>query len=141
MSTNSYTLSRLDEQIEFYDTKSQSNQKKYKTIKFCEILLGGLVTAGAGFGWSNILIGCFGLLIIVFEGIKNAFQYHYHWLSYRSTCEYLRKEKHFFNAKAGPYSDVENIDKELAERIEEIISQEHAKWLKENHKTKKKSAT
>lgn len=137
MSNNNYTLSRLDDQINFYDTKSQSNQKRYKTIKFCEIFLGGLVTIGAGFAWSNILIGFFGFAIVVFEGIKNAFQYHYHWISYRSTCEYLKKEKHFFIAKAGPYSDLDDPEKELAERIEEIISQEHAKWIKESKKIKK----
>ena len=136
MPNNSYTLSRLDEQINFYDTKSQNNQKRYKIIKFCEILLGGLVTVGAGFSWSNILIGLFVFAIIVFEGVKNAFQYHYHWISYRSTCEYLKKEKHFFIAKAGPYGDIGNPEKELTERMEEIISQEHAKWIKESKKIK-----
>ena len=53
------------------------------------------------------------------------------------TCEYLKKEKHFFIAKAGPYSDIDDPEKELAERMEEIISQEHTKWIKESKKIKK----
>lgn len=131
--TNS-TISRLNEQIQWYDTKSQYNQRWYKRLKIVEITSGALITLGAGFQWPYGVIGSLGVLIILLEGIQNVCQLHHNWMSYRSTCEYLRKEKGLFFAKAGPYRDIDEPEKALAERIEELISQEHSKWIKERKK-------
>jgi len=48
---------------------------------------------------------------------------------YRSTCEYLKHGKYLFLASAGPYRNAENPATLLAERIETLVSQEHAKWI------------
>ena len=131
--TNPIT-SRLEKQIQWYDTKSQHNQRWFKHLKILEIASGGLITLGAGFQWSYAFIGSLGFIIILLEGIQNVCQLHHHWISYRATCEYLRKEKSLFLAKAGPYRDIDEPEKVLVERIEELISHEHAKWIKEQKK-------
>jgi len=41
----------------------------------------------------------------------------------------LKHDKFLFLAKAGPYLKVENATAALAERIESLVSQEHAKWV------------
>ena len=131
------TISRLENQIQWYDKKSQHNQWWYKQLKLLEIASGGLITLGAVFQWSYGVIGCLGFIIVLFEGIQSVCQLHHRWMSYRSTCEYLKKEHSLFYAKAGPYREVDEPEKLLAERIEEIISQEHAKWIKKHKKTEK----
>jgi hypothetical protein len=136
MNDTNPTIPRLEEQIEWYDTKSQHNQWWHKLLRISEIVSGGLITLGAGFQWSYVVIGSLGFFIILLEGIQSVWQFHHHWISYRATCEYLRKEQSLFHAKAGPYRDLVEPEKVLAERIEELISHEHAKWIRGQQKTK-----
>jgi hypothetical protein len=56
-------------------------------------------------------------------------QYHANWIAYRSTAEALKHEKYLHLAGAGPYADVANPEALLAERVEGLVSQEHAKWV------------
>jgi Protein of unknown function (DUF4231) len=49
-------------------------------------------------------------------------------LDYRSSAEALKHEKYLFLASAGPYAAAENPRALLAERVESMVSQEHAKW-------------
>jgi hypothetical protein len=49
------------------------------------------------------------------------------WITYRSTAEALTRERYLYLARAGPYLG-EDRPRQLAERIEGLVSQEHAKW-------------
>lgn len=62
-------------------------------------------------------------------------QYHENWISYRSTAEQLKHEKYLWLSKAGPYKDTEAPEVMLAERVESLISREHAKWEASAQKT------
>jgi Protein of unknown function (DUF4231) len=66
---------------------------------------------------------------LIVEGLQQLNQYHANWISYRSTCEALKHEKYLFLAAAGPYAKVDDPLPLLADRIEGLISQEHAKWI------------
>ena len=46
---------------------------------------------------------------------------------YRSTAEALKHEKYLFLSSAGPYAAADRL-RLLAERVEDLVSQEHAKW-------------
>jgi hypothetical protein len=46
-------------------------------------------------------------------------------------AEALKHEKHLWYARAGPYLNAENPATLLAERIEELVPTEHAKWNSE----------
>jgi hypothetical protein len=69
-----------------------------------------------------------GVLIAVFEGMLQLNQFHENWIRYRSTGESLRHEKYIFLANGAPYSNAEKPRALLAERVESLVSQEHAKW-------------
>jgi hypothetical protein len=77
--------------------------------------------------------GGLGALIVVLEGLQQLFQLHANWTQYRSTCEALRHEKFLWMAHAGPYSHSERLDALLAERVEGLVSQEHAAWSSTQH--------
>ena len=72
-----------------------------------------------------------GLAVLVIEAIQQLNQDQQNWIAYRSTCEALKHEKYLYLAGAGPYADTGNENRIvlLADRIEGLISQEHAKWI------------
>jgi len=73
-----------------------------------------------------------GLLVLIIEAVQQLNQDQQNWIAYRSACEALKHEKFLHLACAGPYADAENREKRLAllaDRIEGLISQEHAKWV------------
>jgi hypothetical protein len=67
-------------------------------------------------------------VITVLEGMLHLNQYEQNWITYRSTCESLKHEKYVYLGKAGPYSGSADPHALLADRIESLVSQEHAKW-------------
>jgi len=119
---------RLEDQIAWYDAKSQLNQRWFKLLKVCQIVTAAAIPVAAAAGAPTWLMGGGGALIVVLEGFQQLQQYQQNWTTYRSTCERLKHEKFLFQARAGPYSSVPRSDALLAERVEGLVSQEHAAW-------------
>ena len=123
-------IERLEDQIAWYDGKSITNQRAYKRIKIAEIISAAIIPllTGLGLPHTKVVIGGLGVVITVLEGLLHLNQYQQNWINYRSTCEALRHEKYTYLAKAAPYANVPDPYALLAERIESLVSQEHAKW-------------
>jgi hypothetical protein len=123
-------MERLEEQIAWYDLKSTSNMQWFKRIKMTEIVSAAVIPllAASHIPRAAVATGVLGVLITVFEGTLQLNQFHENWIRYRSTCESLKHEKYIFLANAAPYSNVERPRALLAERVESLVSQEHAKW-------------
>ena len=136
------TQKRLEEQIDWYDKKSAFNQRWFKRIKIIELIAAALIPLLAGLStlipYSALITGSLGALIAVLESVLGLYQFQTNWISYRSTCEGLRHEKYLWLAKAGHYADTKDPDRLLAERIESLISTEHAKWTSVQEKVDKK---
>lgn len=126
---NDPTLERLDDQIDWYNNKSNSAQRWFKGLKILELGSAALIPFLAGMQGLAWLTGGLGVLVVVLEGLQHINQYQHNWITYRSTCEYLKHEKYLFLASAGPYSKADNPKTLLAERVEALVSQEHAKWV------------
>jgi Protein of unknown function (DUF4231) len=125
------TLQRLDDQIDWYDKKAHHAQTWFKRLKLVQLVTAGLIPllAISSIPYSDKVTAVLGLVILVVEGLQQLNQYQTNFISYRSTCEALRHEKYLFLAGAGPYGNAEQRLPLLADRIEGLISQEHAKWL------------
>jgi uncharacterized protein DUF4231 len=123
-------IERLEDQLGWYDRKSLGNQRAYKRIKIAEILAAAMIPFVAGLGvlHTGIVTGGLGVLITVLEGLLHLNQHQQNWINYRSTCEALKHEKFTYLGKATPYANVPDPHALLAERIESLVSQEHAKW-------------
>ncbi len=130
---------RLEDQISWYDTKSMENQKWYKRLKIAEIIAAAIIPFAAGFDGLGVLTGILGVLIVIFIGIQSLNQYHDNWISYRSTTEQLKHEKYLWLSKAGPYKDSKDPEVLLSERVESLISREHAKWEATMERTEKQT--
>lgn len=127
---------RLDEQIAWYDRRSAHGKRWYQRLKVAQIVIAAAipVTAAAGApaaGAPAVVAGAMGALIVVLESLQQLFQYQQNWTAYGSTCEALRHEKFLYVARAGPYADAARPMALLAERVEGLVSQEHAAWVSE----------
>lgn len=128
---NTITIGRLEDQICWYDRKSRSAQSRYKSIKIVQIAVAAAVPLATVFNFYDPgkITAVLGLTMLILEGLQQLNQYQESWITYRSTCEALKHEKFTFLAGAGPYSRVDDPNAILADRIEGLISQEHAKWV------------
>jgi hypothetical protein len=134
------TLDRLEDQIDWYDRNSTRNQRFFKWLKVAEISGAAIIPFTAGAGASPYLTGALGVLVVILEGLQHLNQFQRHWISYRSTCEDLKHEKYLYFGKAGPYAAAPDPHALLAERIETLVSREHAQWIsaqQEADKTKR----
>ncbi len=133
MTVQNYLKERVEDQIAWYDKKSKLNQRWYKRLKFitifCSVTIPFLTGFTERFGSATIIIiGVFGLLIALIEGILALNKYQELWLDYRKTAELLRQEKIRFETKSGPYQSEQTLAM-LVERCENIMGAENSSWV------------
>jgi hypothetical protein len=124
---------RLNDQLSWYDRKSGDNQRWYKRIKSSQIIIAAAipVVSFLQVAWVPYATAILGALIAILEGLQQLGQYHNLWTSYRTTAEQLKHEKYLFLSSSGPYRDLDRSKALglLSERVEELVSTEHAKWV------------
>jgi Protein of unknown function (DUF4231) len=123
------TLERLDSQIAWYDAKSRQCALRFKVLKAVVIAAAAAIPVVAAFDVPVYVAGILGAVVVVIEGLLQAYQYHQNWITYRSTAEALKHEKYLYLGRADVYAGSRNPLRLLAERIEGLISQEHARWI------------
>jgi len=128
---------RLREQIGWYDAKSQQNQRWYKRLKVTEIVTAAAIPFAASISVPVWAVGGGGALIVVLESLQQLQQYQQNWITYRSTCERLKHEQFLFLAGAGTYGTAPDAEALLAERVEGLVSQEHAAWTSHREEANK----
>jgi hypothetical protein len=134
-----YINDRVDDQIAWYDKKSVDNQRYFKRCRKIELFSAALIPFLTGFYgdvyYGQILVGMLGLLIAIAAGFSSINGYQENWLNYRSACDCLKREKYLFLAK-----DVQGTEdfQQFVSRIESILTNEQAMWLKLNSETAKK---
>jgi len=122
-------LTRLDDQITWYERNSQSNKRSYKCLKAWTVFVAAAVPLIAAFGVKDPRVAAaLASTIALVEGLQHLNQYHSNWLLFRSTCEALKHEKFLYLSGAGTYA-APNGTVQLAERVESIVTQESAKWM------------
>lgn len=129
---------RLEDQLQWYDTKSTQCQKWYKRLKLVQISLAVLIPVLSHLDpmYAKWVTSVAGALIAVLEGVQHMNQYSTLWVTYRATAERLKHEKFLFLSAAGPYKGQPEPERliALAERVEEHVSTEHANWFNETRR-------
>lgn len=128
MSQSDVVMERLEDQLTWYDRKASYNEGMFKRLRIATIVASSAIPLCAAFVPYRVITGALGALIALFEGLQQLNQYHQNWITYRSTAEALKHEKYLFLSSAGSYATSENARTLLAERVESLVSQEHAKW-------------
>lgn len=138
---DSPTWARLEDQIAWYDAKSNHNQRWLKALKVMQIVIAAAIPVAAGLSAPTLLVGGGGALIVAVEGLQQLQQYQQSWMSFRSTCERLKHEKFLFLAGAASYGAADKPEALLAERVEGLVSQEHAAWASHQEEAPQQAAT
>ncbi len=118
---------RLEDQLGWYDRKSVAAQQAYKRVKLSQLIVGAAVPVVAALEVSAAVTATLAAYVVIAEGAQQLYQWQTNWVQYRSTAEALKHEKYLYLANAGPYS-TDDRHRVLAERLEGLVSQEHAKW-------------
>ena len=132
LSQEDFLKVRVDDQIDWYDTTSQANQRWYKRLRVAEIVAAASIPFLAGYispdmPWTQVVAGLLGCFIAVAAAVISLYQFQDNWIEYRTTCESLRHEKFLFLTKTEPYN-VETPFPLLVQRVESLISTENTKW-------------
>jgi hypothetical protein len=130
-SSEQVTLERLNTQIDWYDKRSRSNKKWYKSLKTLTLIAATTipVLTTSTMAHANQLAASLGVLITLLEALQQLNQYQANWIAYRATAESLKHEKYLFLGAAGIYAKSPKPPTLLAERVELSVSEENAKWL------------
>jgi len=131
MNQDEYIQSRVDGQINWYNRKSETNQRWFRIMRIVEIVAAASIPLLAGYTDlqpAKIIVGCLGLLVAVIAGVLGLYQFQELWTGYRSTCEALKQEKYLFLTKTEPYNQNDSFPL-FVQRIENLIAKEHTSWI------------
>lgn len=131
---------RLEDQLDWYDRKSVAAQRAYKRVKLSQLIVGATVPVVAGLQVTPAVTATLAAFVVVAEGAQQLYQWQTNWVLYRSTAESLKHEKYLYLAAAGPYN-TDDRHRVLAERLEGLVSQEHAKWTEARQKDSQVSSS
>jgi len=131
-----YVKERYESEIQWYDQKSASNKKLNNLFQILVIVTAAVLPISAilEYKWPTVVLSA---IVAVCTGILTYCKFEEHWHNYRTTCETLKKEKHFYDARIGDYQDNNDPEQLFVQRVESLISQEHTKWFSTVKKTKK----
>lgn len=132
MDETTYINERLDDQIDWYDRKSQSCQKKFKRLRLCEIIFACSLPLLVGlpelFGaYSAPIIALVGVAIAVLSGALALYKFEQNWVEYRTTSESLKHQRFLYLTGTMPYADDDSF-KQLVLRVENLISKQNSDW-------------
>jgi len=139
MDEEEYLKDRLEDQIDWYSKKSQTNQKWFKNLRLLEIVLATLIPFLAGIGnalpFYQIIIGGIGVVIAIAAGLSAINKYQENWIEYRTTAESLKHEKYLYKTKCKPYDRDDSLQI-LVQNVESLISKENSQWSKHSKNDK-----
>lgn len=126
-----YLESRYRKETDWYDKKAVWNHNAYQIFQWAAIVLSSstavLVVIGTGpLKWFAVIIA---VLVAISTASLKTFKYQENWISFRTTCETLKKEFHYYEAGLHGYEDSDDKEVLFVDRIESLISRENTLWV------------
>lgn len=137
MQEEDYLKNRLDNQIDWYSTKSSRNQKMFKGMQITTIIASASIPFLSGysdqFPTLNFIVGFIGVIIASLAAILSLNKYQENWFNYRTTAESLQHQKFLFLTGTEPYHE-QNAFNLLVQQVEALISKENSNWAQQMRK-------
>jgi len=126
-----YLSDRYKKEIAWYDEKANCNRTLYHAFQWTLIILSAVtpilvVVGGQWQRWTAVVVSA---LVAIGTSALKTFQYHELWINYRTTCETLRKEIHYYQSRTSPYTNTADPEGLFVDRVEALISRENTLWL------------
>jgi hypothetical protein len=127
-----YLITRIEDQIIWYDCKARVNKLLNNWSKGMIIFFSSIIPLFAGLDFcsniNSIILAIFGSIISILSGLSSLLKFQEKWTNYRTTSEILKFEKILYQTKTGPYNEEPEPFKLLVKRIENLLSTEHSAW-------------
>ncbi len=125
-----YKKDRYQKETAWYDKKAIQNHHRYNLFQWATVILAALTPVLILIGdvltkWPAAGVA---VAVAICTGALKAFKYQENWINYRTTCETLKKEVHFYEADTAGYDKVEDKMSLFVERVEALISRENTLW-------------
>ncbi len=130
---DAYISTRLQDQINWYESKCHQYRLLYKYLRALEILLASLIPFltkyfSADTPQYQAIVALMGVAIAVITGIVSLFKYQEHEIDYRTTAETLKHENFLYSTES---SHCNNSKKEknfsaFVNRVKSIISKDYS---------------
>ncbi|MFC1945433.1 DUF4231 domain-containing protein [Chloroflexota bacterium] len=126
-----YLESRYRKETDWYDKHAVWNHTAYQIFQWAAIVLSAstavLVVIGTGsLKWIAAIIA---VLVAISTTSLKTFKYQENWISFRTTCETLKKEFHYYEAGIHGYEDSDDKEALFVDRVESLISRENTLWV------------
>lgn len=125
---------RLEDQINWYASKSQSARRRSRLFGAIEIgvavTIPLLVIFGATYRYALYATALSGLIVVLIAALRNIYQLEEDWIRYRLIAESLRRERDLFPWEGAAYSSSADPVRDLVQRVEGLVTAEHSEWGK-----------
>lgn len=134
MNVEEYISERIEKQINWYDKKSISCQKKYKYYSIVSIISTSSIPIILLFSDFNefgvkVVVALLGSISSILGSLLTLNNYQGLWIKYRNTCELLNRELYLFKTSSGKYFACTNSTENFISNCENIMSFEHDYWF------------
>lgn len=133
-----YVKERYESQVSWYDERSIFYKRLNYAFQIPTIFIAAIIPIFAVLEqkWITVILSA---ITAIFIGTLNFGKFEEQWHNYRSTCEALKKELYFYDARIDEYREAAEPEELFVQRVESIISSEHTKWTS-IEKTKRNKA-
>ncbi|MDQ1353441.1 MAG: hypothetical protein QG657_3747 [Acidobacteriota bacterium] len=134
---NDYLEKRYQTAVEWYDNKAIKNKKAYTILQWGVICFSAITPVLVAIGGEltlRVITVIISFFVAAGTTILKTFKYQENWINYRTTCETLRKEIHYYKARANEYKTNDDPERIFVKRVEALISRENTLWLIEQKK-------
>lgn len=136
-SLKNYIISRVINQIDWYDRKSIDKQEMYKRLSVASIILNGVIPIAVLLSDYGIIIKLIIATLSSAAGIINTIvalgNYKDLWVQYRLNCETLKSILYRFFLRSGEFKGLDIDDPALHNTLvtccEELMAKEFQAWL------------
>jgi uncharacterized protein DUF4231 len=129
-----YVEKRVDQYIAWYDKKAVSTKADYFRMRTA-IVLGGVIVpvlANTALPGKDVAVSVLSLIVAAFVALEGVYHYREQWQNYRSTEQFLNREKTLFLTGEGSYKDANSAKDafvHFVERCESAIETENTATL------------
>jgi len=116
-----YLENRLDNQIEWYSSKSSKYKCYFLIMRTTEIIIAAIIPVLFYYPTVKSCIPLLSVIIVVLVVLMSLFKIHENWILYRTISESLKHEKYLYLTKTEPYRGSENFSI-LVNNVEQIVS-------------------
>lgn len=132
MTVDEYMKERVEDQIAWYEGKSQCAKRGYLTARTVEVVVAASIP-GLIYLWdweyTRMVIVFLSASIVAINGLLGIYRWGDLWKNYRTISETLKHHRSLFNTKCSPY-DGEDPFCLFVRNVEQVISDENSDWRK-----------